>query len=245
MELQIKKIDNKFAKSFMSIHHYTHTCPKCTIAYGIYYENELQCMIVYGQPSGKYLAKSIWEGGNETECLELLRLFSFDNCPKNIESWSISKSIKELRKDMPQVKVLVSYADKSAGHIGYIYQASSWLFVGTGSNECKIFIDGERQHRRTLYDKYGTSSITYLKKALGNRLKVEKERTCKNKYIKIIKDNKNLQKLLKCKSLQYPKGDIKYYNSDYNEYDNGCGEIKKREKQISMFGEYKNEQTSK
>lgn len=217
-ELTIKKIDNTFAKDFMCKNHYTKSCAKCSIAYGIYHNNQLECVIVYGQPSGKYLAKSIWQGGNEKECLELLRLFSFDRCPKNIESWSISKSIKELKKDMPDVKVLVSYADGSAGHIGYIYQASSWDYVGKGSSECKIFIDGVRQHRRNLYDIYGTSSLITLKDKLGDRLVVEKERIAKNKYIKIIKDNHKIQKLLKVKKLKYPKGDIKYYNDTNNEY---------------------------
>lgn len=223
--LKITKIDNHFAKQFMCKYHYTHSCAKCTIAYGIYHNNELECVIVYGQPSGKYLAKSIWEGGNETECLELLRLFSFDRCPKNIESWSISNSIKELKKDMPQVKVLVSYADGSAGHIGYIYQASSWDYIGKGSTECKIFIDGARQHRRNLYDIYGTSSITQLKNVLGDRLVVDKERISKNKYIKIIKDKKKITKKLKVNILEYPKGDIKYYDNNISEYDSVGGQV--------------------
>jgi hypothetical protein len=217
--LVIRKLDNSYAKQFMRINHYTHSCAKCSIAYGIFRNDELECVIVYGQPSGKFLAQSIWNGGNEQECLELLRLFSFDRCSKNIESWSISKSIKELKKDMPQVKVLVSYADGSAGHVGYIYQASSWDYVGKGSTECKIFIDGVRQHRRNLYDIYGTSSIVALKEKLGNRLLVENERISKNKYIKIIRDRKNIIKKLKVKSMPYPKGDIKYYNNEENEYE--------------------------
>ena len=224
--LIISKIDNSYARSFMCKNHYTHTCSKCSIAYGVFKNNELECVVVYGQPSGKYLASSIWEGGNEQECLELLRLFSFDRCPKNIESWSISKSIKELKKDMPQVKVLVSYADGSAGHIGYIYQASSWQYIGRGSSECKIFIDGVRRHRRNLYDVYGTSSIVSLKEKLGDRIVVENERIPKNKYIKIIKDKKKIQKKLKVKQLPYPNGDIKYYTDGNSEYDNFDG-IKK------------------
>ena len=216
--LTIRKIDNGFARQFMCKHHYTKSCAKCTIAYGVYYNNELQCVVVYGQPSGKNLASSIWKGGNEKECLELLRLFSFDGCPKNTESWSISHSIKCLRQDMPEVKVLVSYADTSAGHIGYIYQASSWSYIGSGSKERKIFIDGVRQHRRNLYDKYGTSSIEQLKEKLGDRLVVDNERQGKNKYIKIIADKNKIKKLLKVNILPYPKGDISYYNDEENEY---------------------------
>lgn len=215
--LEIKQIDNTFAKQFISQHHYTHTCPKSSISYGTYYNNELQCVIVYGQPSGRNLASSIWQGGNENECLELLRLFSYDSCPKNIESWSISNSVKKLKTDCPDVKVLVSYADTGAGHIGYIYQASSWLYVGTSSSEHKIFIDGERQHRRSMYDKYGTSSLKVLKEKLGERLQIETEKHFKNKYIKIIKDKKHIEQNLKVKQLPYPKGDIKRYD-DNNSY---------------------------
>lgn len=218
-KLYIRKINNSFAKNFMCQYHYTHTCPKCTIAYGVFDGEELECVVVYGQPSGKNLAKSIWNGGNEQECLELLRLFSFDRCPKNIESWSISHSIKMLKQDMSEIKVLVSYADNSAGHIGYIYQASSWLYVGQGSKEKKIFIDGERQHRRTLYDKYGTSSLGALKEKLGERLVIDYNVKAKNKYIKIIADKKHIMKKLKVEILPYPKGDIAYYdcfNSEYN-----------------------------
>lgn len=216
--LTIVKLNNSYAKQFMCDNHYTKSCAKCSIAYGVFNGNDLECVIVYGQPSGKHLAKSIWDGGNESECLELLRLFSFDRCPKNIESWSISRSIKELKKDMPNVKVLVSYADESAGHVGYIYQASCWDYIGKGSPERKIFIDGIRQHRRNLYDIYGTSSIVALKKILGDRIIVEDERIGKNKYIKIIKDKKNITKKLKVKPLPYPKGNIKYYNNEDSEY---------------------------
>jgi len=206
----------------MKQYHYTKSCAKSTIAYGFYYQNQIVCVIVYGQPSGKYLASSIWEGGNEKECLELLRLFSFDWCPKNIESYCISQSIKRLKIDIPEIKVLVSYADSSAGHVGYIYQASNWIYIGKGSGERKIFLDGIRQHRRDMYDKYGTSSIEKLKKIFGDRLQISEERFLKNKYIYIIshskKEKQYIQNKLKVKSLPYPKGNISYYNTEHSNF---------------------------
>lgn len=206
----------------MQQYHYTKSCAKSTIAYGFYYQEKIACVIVYGQPSGKYLASSIWEGGNEKECLELLRLFSFDWCPKNIESYCIAQSIKQLKIDMPEIKVLVSYADSSAGHVGYIYQASNWIYIGKASGERKIFLDGIRQHRRDMYDKYGTSSIEKLKKIFGDRLQISEERFLKNKYIYIIshskKEKQHIQNKLKVKSLPYPKGDISYYNTEHSNF---------------------------
>lgn len=199
----------------------TKSCAKSTYALGFYYNDQLCTMIVYGQPSGKYLASSIWEDGNESECLELLRLFSFDWCPKNIESYCISKSIKWLKEKHSEIKMLVSYADVSVGHIGYIYQASNWLYIGNSGAEKEIYIDGIRRHRRDLYDKYGTSSIPKLKEKFGDRIFISDNRFKKNKYIYVLGKNKTehkeLIKKLKIKPIkEYPKGNLKYYDNFKN-----------------------------
>jgi hypothetical protein len=221
-EFRIEKIDNDVGRSFLEKYHYTHSCNLLIISYGFYYDNNLKCVVGFSRPSGKNLARSIWENGTDYNTLELIRLFSFDDCPKNTESYCISQSIKYLKEDMPDVKILVSYADSSAGHIGYIYQASNWKYIGTGSNERKIFIDGERQHRRSLYGKYGTSSIVELKERFGDRLQVSEDRFPKNKYVYVVGKNKfetkQIYSELKTKILPYPKGQIKYYNEGQSEF---------------------------
>jgi hypothetical protein len=146
----------------------------------------------------------------------LLRLFSFDWCPKNIESYCIAQSIKFLKTNYPKIKILVSYADASVGHVGYIYQASNWLYIGNSSPEPEIFIDNIKRHRRDLYDKYGTSSIKKLKDILGEKLQIGKKNK-KYKYIYILgnskKEHKELIIKLKVKIINdYPKGDLNYYN---------------------------------
>jgi hypothetical protein len=222
--LIVKKVPANEATKFFIKNHYTHSCNGLSIAYGFYNENEMVCLIGFGRPSGKNLAASIWNGGNDKNTLELLRMFSFDYCPKNTESYCISKSIKQLRMDMPNVKMLVSYADTSAGHVGYIYQASNWMFIGTGSNERKIFVDGIRQHRRSLYARYGTSSIQKLKCILGDRIVSSNDRFMKNKYIYPITKGKTEHRevvdSLKVVSIPYPKGDCQHYNDANNSFGN-------------------------
>lgn len=220
-KLKMVLMDNKEAKKIIEKYHYTKSCPKSTFAFGFYYNDKLSTLIVYGQPSGRNLATSLWEGGNEKECLELLRLFSFDWCPKNIESYCISKTIKYLKKNHPEIKMLVSYADTSVGHVGYIYQASNWLYIGQSSGEREFYIDDQRRHRRELYDTYGTSSIKKLKEILGNRFHVSENRYKKNKYIYILGNKKERKEIMKKLKVQihkeYPKGDLKYYNN-FDEY---------------------------
>jgi hypothetical protein len=210
------------AKDFMKKHHYTRTASKCKYGFGFYYKGNLSTVIIYGQPSGKFLAQSLWENGNEKQCLELVRLFSFDWSIKNTESYCISQSIKYLKKNHPEIKMLVSYADASMGHIGYIYQASNWLYVGKSNGEREFYIDDKREHRRELYDKYGTSSIKKLKELLGERFRVSEDKHFKNKYIYVLGRNKGEHKeLLRKLKLeihnQYPKGEIKYYHIEQKE----------------------------
>lgn len=68
---------------------------------------------------------------------ELARLYLIDEVPKNSESWLISKSVKWIKKNVPEVRFLVSYADPSAGHQGIIYKASGWKEDGSTDDERK------------------------------------------------------------------------------------------------------------
>jgi hypothetical protein len=58
---------------------------------------------------------------------------------------------------------VVSYADSGQGHVGTIYQATGWLYLGT-SEQSYIRVRGQVEHPRTLYDRYGRSgqSIPWL-----------------------------------------------------------------------------------
>jgi hypothetical protein len=67
-----------------------------------------------------------------------------------------------LKREMPGIRLLVSYADLNQGHEGRIYQASNWVFVGKTGYEAGIMLKGKLTHRRTINSKYGTSDIEWL-----------------------------------------------------------------------------------
>jgi hypothetical protein len=99
-----------------------------------------------------------------TECAELCRI-ALD---KHITPVSriISIAVKMLKRQMPGIRLLVSYADLNQGHQGKIYQASNWLFVGMTGYEAGITLNGKLTHRRTINSKYGTSDIQWLRKCI-------------------------------------------------------------------------------
>jgi hypothetical protein len=64
---------------------------------------------------------------------------------------------------MPGIRLIVSYAAMNRGHVGKIYQASNWLYVGQTGHEAGIMLNGKLTHRRTINSKYGTSDIDWLR----------------------------------------------------------------------------------
>ena len=61
--------------------------------------------------------------------LGLTRLVLLPGVPKNACSFLISKSVKAITHDR-RFGHLVTYADESQGHLGTIYRASNWTYVG-------------------------------------------------------------------------------------------------------------------
>lgn len=215
--LQFEEVDKKFASTFIEKYHYSRTCPKSmAFALGQYLNGELvQCMI-FASPVGRLMAQEVWETGDASNTIELVRMAAIEPHPKNLESYSISKAIKWIQKNRPQYKVMISYADNEMGHHGYCYQASNFIYYGESSPHPIYYIDGVRTHMRSIFAKYNTNKLNLLQEILGDRLQFTNKGATKNRYFKIIakdkKEIKKIQKLVKVKSLPYPKGNNEHYD---------------------------------
>lgn len=81
--------------------------------------------------------------------VELRRMACLDECPKNTESYFLSKTIWFLKK-YTDVKRVISYSDKSVGHIGTIYKAANFKLIGETAKSKHVFWKGIRYHPRSL-----------------------------------------------------------------------------------------------
>lgn len=141
------------AKRIIETGHYTRSLKKGRFCFGVFSRKTsfLEGAIgaaVYGQPSGRNVAASIWDGGNETNTIELLRLWIADGTGKNAESWFLAKTVKMLP---PEVRVVVAYSAPAAGHYGACYQAANWRYLGrttTGSSYYYTDPDGAYVNKR-------------------------------------------------------------------------------------------------
>ena len=111
-KLSMQIIPFKLAKDIIVKHHYSHAFPAAELCLGFYVEGKLNAVTVYGKSATAKMAESL-----PGKYLELVRLFSFDWAGKNTESYCISKSIKYIKNNLPDVKVLVSFADPEQGHL--------------------------------------------------------------------------------------------------------------------------------
>ena len=169
-DLEIREMDFQTTKAYITKNHYSHTISSAMKAsIGFYYKKELVTAIVYGVPVGRAVGQMLKVSLDNL--LELVRVFSKDGLPKNTESYCIGQSFKLLKEKYPQYKYLISYADAQHGHVGYIYQATNWRYIGKQSRtNFGIFLDGKEIHPRTCNAKFGTSSKKKLKEKFGNRI---------------------------------------------------------------------------
>lgn len=220
-DLELRVVDNAFAKTFISKYHYSKTCSNIVVAIGEFVGIEMVNCIVFNYCAGREMAKQVMENGDNSNTLELARMVSLEPKPKNLESYCIAKAFKWLKQNMPNIKIIISYADNTAGHHGYCYQASGFTYYGQSRPTKEHYLDGKRIHERVLNSRYGSSSSEYLEKQLGSRYQCKINEKTKSRYYKIIaqskREQKEIEKKILVQSMPFPKGD----NTRYNMYIKG------------------------
>lgn len=173
--------------------HYAKRIPNIMFAFGLYVDDVLKGIVTFGMPASNALCFGVCGREHQSKVLELNRLCLMDNV-KNQSSFLVSNAIKLL----PKPSIIVSYADSGKGHVGYVYQATNFLFTGTTKERTDMFA-GEGKHSR-----HGTSN--------GER----QLRTAKHRYVYFHgskTEKKLLIKSLNYKVMPYPKGETKNYDS--------------------------------
>lgn len=209
-EVTVRRIPFRRAALIIRSYHYTMKTPSISYAFGAIVDGELTAVCTFGIPPNKSMDETkhpwtIWELNRL--CVVVPR--------KNLATILISRCVKL----MPHPSLLVSYADTSVGHIGYIYQASNWLYTGLSraSGIWSYEINGQEIiHPRTLYDKYGTQELSKLE-AMGLSV-VRHEHEPKHRYFYPLAENR-LQRRDMVRYIDehfgiqsYPKGESQRYN---------------------------------
>lgn len=198
--LEVKQISRDLAISYTKKYHYLKRASPCSQAFGLFLNGEVKGVIIYGVPPSSTLLRGICGPEEYQNVYELNRLWVSDDMPKNTESFFMAQTFKHLDRE-----IIVSYADSSQNHIGYVYQATNWLYTGTSAKFKDPMVKGlEHQHHATYA--HGMNKKQLLEK-YGDRLYYV-DRPLKHRYIIFICDKRRkrqLRKKLKYVVKPYPK----------------------------------------
>ena len=181
-DLIVKVIPSKVAVPFVKEHHYSgKVVNNSNLHFGVFYEGRLHGVMSFGPSLDKSKIQGLVEGTGWNEFIELNRMAFDDVLPRNSESRAISIAMKLIRKNAPQIKWVISFADGCQCGDGTIYRASGFVLTGYSSGSmwklpgflAKIN-GGSVAHRMKVQDKCSALSRYILERTHGKNLTMEK-----------------------------------------------------------------------
>jgi hypothetical protein len=194
--MRLEKASNKAIKYACVNFHYSKSVPVNPFGFSIFNnENEWAGVIIYGLGANPNLGKPY--GLKSGQFAELTRVALNGKHGKTSEALALS--IKLIKKLIPTVKLLISFADQNQDHLGIIYQATNWFYTGESKSTPQYKLNGRVIHQRQL------GSLGFKVKdckdfQLKNRMK--------NKFRYIYPLDKTLIPLCKELSKPYPKNAV-------------------------------------
>lgn len=176
-------------------------------------------------PAGKLVKIGVWEDDVFTGCV----IFSYGANPNVTKMLSIrqmevceltrvalkkghqvqvsrvlSISLKMLKKQSPGVRLVLSYADSDQNHLGIIYQASNWPYIGHVQEgvQSAFYIHGKRMHPRSVGARGWVQSLKWIREHIDPHATQSRTKG-KQKYVWLF--DETLRSKFEDKILPYPK----------------------------------------
>lgn len=197
---EVRRITYAETKPFLLKIHYARRMPCIQYAFGLFEDGVLCGCVTYGTPASYPLCIGIAGKQNQHNVLELNRLVLLpEYSGNNRASYLVAHSLKML----PNRTFVVSYADTAWSHVGYVYQATNWLYTGLSAK------------RNDTYQPNGLHPRAYNK---NNHSNLHQTRSQKHRYVYLVgnkREKREMRKELLYKVYdEYPKGDEVRYDTN-------------------------------
>ena len=138
--------------------HYSRVMPAGKLVkFGVWEDERFVGTILYGRGATPMLARSFHI--DQTVIAELVRVACGDHATPVTRM--VAVSLKLLRARSPGLRVVLSFADPDQGHVGMIYRAGNWLYLGRSSEANFWMVHGVKRHPR---------SISIMRRRIGGDL---------------------------------------------------------------------------
>jgi hypothetical protein len=158
----VEIIEERAARPFVERHHYSASFPAARLSVGLFRAGEgLVGTAVFAVPTSNAIAQRR-VGVDAAAAVVLGRFVLRDDVEANGETWFLARAFRALRRELQDVRAVVSYSDPFArstaagavvmpGHVGTIYQAFNAAYLGRTRPERLILCaDGRSLAARTL-----------------------------------------------------------------------------------------------
>lgn len=147
----IKEIDKEDALQMIQRYHYSNTLPKLNKHFlGFFLEDELVGVVTLGWGTRpRHTIQRMFPSLDTKDYLEIGRMCMKDEMPRNSESQMLSQLVKWMKLNLLEIKVLFTWADGMVGKVGYVYQASNFIYAGYSGGEMYMK-DGVKLHVRQM-----------------------------------------------------------------------------------------------
>lgn len=134
-EIVLRVIPSNIANPFVAAHHYSGTFVRNSqLHFGAFLYGALHGVLSFGPSMDKrkvigLVRDTPWDG-----FVELNRMAFDDILPRNSESYCIGRALREIKKQAPHIKWVISFADGCSCGDGTIYRASNFVLTGIKEN---------------------------------------------------------------------------------------------------------------
>lgn len=196
------------AKFACEHYHYSHSYPSiAAMPIGVWDNDDFIGTIVFGRGANNNIARPFNLEMHEVCELTRVALKHHDF----FVTEAISKAIKLLHRECPKLRLIISYADIDQGHVGKIYQASNWIYLGItcAGRVSAWIINGKKVHPKSI-DSMG---IKHSRASILARFPSAKPFVSKGKHKYLYPMTKSLRHKWEHMALPYPQAQHEHTKS--------------------------------
>lgn len=180
--------------------HYSKCLPKSKLfKVGAWEDGRFIGVVVFSRGATPNLCKPY--GLEQTECVELTRIALRDH--RHFVSEIMMTAVHKLKETNPGLRLIVSFADPSQGHVGGIYQATNWIYTGNSASCYMWKINGKLIHPRAVQHikPKGVSEVDFMRARYRNAERI----FCEGKYRYLMPLDRKMRKQITPLAKPYPK----------------------------------------
>lgn len=181
--------------------HYTGKMPNSGVKIGVWEDGHFAGVILFGVGAGAATNGEKYGLRRAHDVAELQRV-ALKPGHKTPVSRCVAIAIRMLRRQSPNLRLLISFADTGQGHHGGIYQAGNWIYAGLTESDRAYVVHGRPRHAKTIHSRGWKQTEEWLRAHVDPNATIETQPP-KHRYLLPLDDE--MRKVIAPLAKPYPK----------------------------------------